>query len=74
MAGIGVKLNRIFEKNTLTSDLIGLGYSAVITVAPMFLVIGNILLMGRVLGLAEAEYYPRELFRAPCFIYLSFRC
>ncbi len=62
MAGIGVKLNRIFEKNTLTSDLIGLGYSAVITVAPMFLVIGNILLMGRVLGLAEAEYYPRELF------------
>ena len=62
MAGIGVKLNRIFEKNTLTSDLIGFGYSAVITVAPMFLVIGNILLMGRVLGLAEAEYYPRELF------------
>ncbi len=62
MAGIGVRLNQIFEKNSLISDLIGFGYSAVVTVAPMFLVIGNILLMGKVLGLSDVSYAPRELF------------
>lgn len=62
MAGIGVKLNQIFEKNTLVSALIGFGYSTVVTVAPMFLVIGAILLMGGVLGLSEMAYAPRELF------------
>lgn len=36
MAGIGVRLNQIFDKNTLVADLIGFGYSAVVTVAPMF--------------------------------------
>lgn len=61
MAGIGVKLNQIFEKNTLTADLIGFGYSAVVTVAPMFFVIGAILLMGKVLGLSNMGYAPREL-------------
>ena len=30
MAGIGVKLNNIYGKNTLTTDLIGIGYSAVV--------------------------------------------
>lgn len=62
MAGIGVKLNKIFEKNTITTNLIGFGYSAMITVAPMFLVISNILLMGKVLGLSKVAYVPRELF------------
>ncbi len=62
MAGIGVKLNRIFEKNTLTADLIGFGYSAVGTVAPMFCVMGGILLMGEALGLSEQGYAARELF------------
>ncbi len=62
MAGIGVRLNRIFEKNTLVADLIGFGYSTIVTVAPMFLVIGNIFLMGKVLGLAKVPYAPRELF------------
>ena len=61
MAGIGVRLNQIFEKNTLVSDLIGFGYSAVVTVAPMFLVIGNIFVMGDVLELAKEPYAPREL-------------
>lgn len=27
MAGIGVKLNNIYGKNTLTTDVIGMGYS-----------------------------------------------
>lgn len=29
MAGIGVKLTNIYKKNTLTTDIIGAGYSAV---------------------------------------------
>jgi uncharacterized membrane protein len=62
MAGIGIKLNRIFEKNTLTADLYGFAYSAVVTIAPMFLVIGNIVLMGQVLGFSKVGYVPRELF------------
>lgn len=61
MAGIGVRLNQIFEKNTLVSDLIGFGYSAVVTVAPMFLVIGNIFVMGQALELSKVAYAPREL-------------
>ena len=62
MAGIGVNLNRIFEKNTITTNIIGFFYSTVVTVAPMFLVIANILLMGKFLGLSEVGYAVRELF------------
>ncbi len=62
MAGIGIKLNRIFEKNTILTSLYGFGYSTVVTIAPMFVVIGNILLMGLVLGLSKVGYVPRELF------------
>ena len=42
MAGIGIKLNKIFGKETVTTYLIGFGYSTMVTVAPMFVVIGNI--------------------------------
>ena len=45
MAGIGVRLNRIFSKNTIATNLVGFGYSTVITVAPMFLVIMAVMLM-----------------------------
>lgn len=62
MAGIGIKLNRIFEKNTITTNMIGFGYSAVVTIAPMFLVIADILLMGNYLGLSSVGYADRELF------------
>ena len=51
MAGIGVKLNRIFEKKSVLSSLVGFVYSTVATVAPIFLVILVIQLMGFVLGL-----------------------
>lgn len=62
MAGIGVTLNKIFEKNTIFTSLVGFFYSAAITAAPMFLVIGNILLMGQMLGFSKAGYTDRELF------------
>lgn len=62
MAGIGVKLNRIFEKNSILANLFGFIYSSSITIAPMVLVIGVILLMSWVLGFETVGYYARELF------------
>jgi len=64
MAGIGVKLNQIFEKETIATDLIGIGYSMMITVTPMFVVIGNIMLMSIVLGYDTLGYAQRNLFSA----------
>lgn len=62
MAGIGVKLNRIFEKNTITTHLTGFVYSAGITIAPMLLVILAIFVMMEILGFAAIDYARRELF------------
>lgn len=62
MAGVGVRLNKIFEKNTLTADLTGFAYSTVITVAPMFVVILNLMIMQQVLGFSKTGYADRELF------------
>ena len=50
MAGIGVRLNKIYGKNTLTTDLVGVGYSTVVTIAPMLVVIGAIVAMEYFLG------------------------
>lgn len=61
MAGIGVRLNRIFSKNTITTNLIGFGYSMVITIAPMFLVIGAVFIMQKILGYEKIDYASREL-------------
>ena len=62
MAGIGVKLNKIYNKNTLTTNIIGMGYSAMITIAPMILVIAAIMVMQVVLDVSKVGYAQRELF------------
>ncbi|MCD8068435.1 MAG: exopolysaccharide Pel transporter PelG [Lachnospiraceae bacterium] len=62
MAGIGISLNKIFGKNTLSSSLYGFAYSAAVTISPMFLIIGNIMLMQYVLGFSKTGYILRELF------------
>lgn len=62
MAGIGVKLNKIYEKQTITTGLYGIGYSAVVTVAPMFLVILSIVLMQLFLDGFLLGYSTRLLF------------
>lgn len=62
MAGIGVKLNKIFEKNTVSSYLAGFAYSAMSTVTPMLVIILNILLMGHFLKFDELGFLERELF------------
>ena len=61
MAGVGVRLNRIFEKKSIAADIAGFTYSIVITIAPTLVVILGILLMGRVLGFDEVSYLDREL-------------
>lgn len=62
MAGVGVRLNKIFSKNTLTTDLYGFGYSTAITIAPMLLVIAVLMLMEYLFGFSEVGYARRELF------------
>lgn len=62
MAGIGVRLNRIYSKNSILTHLYGFGYSMVITVAPMFLVIIAIMIMQKVLGFSKVGYADRELY------------
>lgn len=69
MAGIGVKLNRIFHKKSVFADLYGMVYSSFATVAPMFLVIGVILLMQWSMGYAKTGYEERLLF-ADTVLYL----
>ena len=62
MAGIGVKLTNIYKKNTLTTDIIGAGYSMVVTIAPMLLVIGALMIMEYFLDFSSVGYVTRELF------------
>lgn len=64
MAGIGIKLSRIFSKETILTNLLGFGYSMMVTVTPMFVVIANIMLMSRVLGYDTMGYASRNLFSA----------
>ncbi len=62
MAGIGVKLNRIYGRETLTADLIGIGYSTMITIAPMLAVIAALYGMQFLLDFSLVGYAARELF------------
>ena len=62
MAGIGVKLNRIYHKNTITTNIVGFFYSTVVTIAPVLVVIINLVLMQYVLKFNTLGYYERELF------------
>ena len=62
MAGIGVRLNRIFEKNTLTTDFLGFAYSTVATIAPMMVIIISLVCMEVVLGFDKIGYAQIELF------------
>lgn len=62
MAGIGVKLNRIYNKNTITTNIIGFFYSTVVTIAPVLVVIINLMLMQKVLKFNTVRYIDREIF------------
>ncbi len=62
MAGIGVKLTKIYKKRTLLALTAGLVYSTVVTIAPMLVVILTIWAMGYFLGYDSIGYARRELF------------
>lgn len=62
MAGVGVKLNKIYEKHSLITTVSGITYSVIITIAPMILIV--IALFGEeyLLGFDRIGYDTRELF------------
>lgn len=62
MAGIGVKLNRIYRKNTITTNIVGFFYSTVVTIAPILVVILNLVLMQYALKFNTVRYIDREIF------------
>ena len=64
MAGNGLKSNKIFKPNTLTTNIYGFGSSAIAAIALMLLVIGTIILMYLFLGLSWERSASRELFAA----------
>ena len=59
MAGIGVKLTNIYHKNTITTNVIGFFYSTVVTIAPVLVVIINLMLMQKVLKLNTVRFIDR---------------
>jgi len=62
MAGIGVKLSNIYNKRTIATNMIGFGYSTVITIAPMVVVIAAVVAMQLLLGFSKIGYAQRELY------------
>ncbi len=72
MAGVGVKLNRLFEKKSVAADVAGITYSVVITIAPILMIVAGILLMGNMLKIGEAPYLDRELFSCTMMYILIF--
>lgn len=62
MAGIGVRLNKIYSKHTIITNVAGFGYSTVVTVAPMFLVILAVIIMQLTLGFSKVGYSDRALY------------
>ena len=61
MAGIGVKLQKIYDRRTILANLAGFGYSTMVTIAPMFVVIGNVMLMSHFLGYETVGYARRGI-------------
>ena len=74
MAGIGVKLNRIYQKNTITTNVIGFFYSTVVTIAPVLVVIANLVLMQMVLKFNTVGFLTESCFPVPYCMSLSFPC
>ena len=60
--GFGNKLMRIFRSRSIIGSLYGFFYSAAVTIAPMFLIIINVVLMSYTLGYLKLDYASRELF------------
>ena len=62
MAGVGIKLNRIFRHRALTARLYGFAYGAMASVAPMFSVIAAVIASQALLNYTSVDYARRALF------------
>lgn len=60
--GIGARLHKLFDADTVFTDRIAFLRSAAETMAPMLLVIGSLILMERILEFDKVGYTTRELF------------
>ena len=69
MAGVGVKLKRIYEKKSITASVFGIGYSVIITVAPILFIVVSVWAMEKVLGFANESYLTRDLFSSMLLYY-----
>ena len=58
----GVRLNRIYEKRSLLFHVGGVAYSSVVSIAPMVIIMLDIVLMEYFLGFDTVSYSVRELF------------
>lgn len=72
MAGVGLRLNKFFNKKSMSSHIAGAGYSIVITIAPMLLVIVTLIIMQRLLGYTQESYYEKQLFQNTVLYILFF--
>ncbi len=62
MASLGKTIHKSFEKKTMSSSAFGMILSTMTTVAPMFLIIGGILVMYNLLDYSNVIYANRVLF------------
>lgn len=62
MAGVGVKLKRIYEKKSIAANVFGIGYSVIITIAPVLFIVVSVWVMENMLGFANESYLTRDLF------------
>lgn len=62
MAGVGIKLKHIYEKKSIAANAFGIGYSVIITIAPMLFIVVSVWAMENVLGFANESYLTRDLF------------
>ena len=62
MAGIGVKLNKIYSKKSIFINITGLAYSTVVSIAPMVLIILTVFALQWAVGFDTLDYSSREIF------------
>lgn len=60
--GVGVKLKRIYEKESIAANVFGIGYSVIITIAPVLFIVVSVWAMENVLDFANESYLMRDLF------------
>lgn len=60
--GVGVKLKSFYEKRSIAAGVFGIGYSVIVTIAPMLFIVVAVWAMESVLGFASESYLIRDLF------------